>query len=68
VGFWPSPCQGTVAKARFIAKIDQSLSAELRPRFKNQVERGLGGAPEAFESRLHDHLAQTGFAGLGAES
>src|SRR5271155_4161118 len=40
----------------------------LTTRFKNQVERRLGGAPEAGESRLHDYLAQTFFTGLGAES
>src|SRR5262245_52788796 len=40
----------------------------LLPCFEHQVERRLGGAAEALETRLGEHASQTRFASLCAEA
>jgi hypothetical protein len=41
--------------------------ARLEPRFQYEIERRFGSATEAREAARFHYLAQTGFAGLGAQ-
>ena len=44
-----------------------TFATRLRARFQDEIERRFGGAAEAGESTFSHDVAQTRFAGLGAE-
>src|SRR6266567_3880735 len=61
------PARGTDGSASFIVSPMNRPGASLRAYFVDEVERGLGGAPEASEPGVGGYLPDGGLAGLGAE-